>query len=181
MKGHWQKEVPAKSGLYWTADRDGRIGNPAIVLDNYPSPMQSEPVTLHLSSVEEPEDDVPEYNELHDFWQYFMLTFWHRQSLFKDGEVCCPYENMCRDNPYCDRIAYRKLTKRLVLDDRFVFDPPGFSTRGVGVTMKRGKQNHAVRRDVQNPYSGGYDSLPIKKQLKDEEAEFESEEQEDAA
>lgn len=31
MKGHWQKEVPVQSGLYWVADLNKRVGSPQVV------------------------------------------------------------------------------------------------------------------------------------------------------
>jgi hypothetical protein len=31
MKGHWQKEVPAESGTYWTATRDGKLAGIQVV------------------------------------------------------------------------------------------------------------------------------------------------------
>lgn len=34
MNGHWQKEIPKRSGLYWTATRDGYLNRPLHVTWN---------------------------------------------------------------------------------------------------------------------------------------------------
>jgi hypothetical protein len=31
MRGHWQKEVPAQSGSYWAATRQGEVTGPLVV------------------------------------------------------------------------------------------------------------------------------------------------------
>lgn len=31
MKGHWQREVPSKSGQYWVADYLGNVSGPEVV------------------------------------------------------------------------------------------------------------------------------------------------------